>query len=116
MVKCSVLLYILKKSPIYPIVDEESNKNTLILYHIYLKKKRSRHIKIHICFLICVTILPLIIMELLHHQLQFHLYPFNNAVIHSFSILVCISFHRCSFGFVGDKSKLCQSRCSFCMT
>ena len=45
MVKCSVLLYILKKSPIYPIVDEESNKNTLILYHIYLKKKRSRHIK-----------------------------------------------------------------------
>lgn len=41
MVKCSVLLYILKKSPIYPIVDEESNKNTLILYHIYLKKKEA---------------------------------------------------------------------------
>ena len=42
MVKCSVLLYILKKSPIYPIVDEESNKNTLILYHIYLKKKKKQ--------------------------------------------------------------------------
>ena len=41
MVKCSVLLYILKKSPIYPIMDEESNKNTLILYHIYLKKKEA---------------------------------------------------------------------------
>ena len=26
MVKCSVLLYILKKSPIYPVKDEESNK------------------------------------------------------------------------------------------
>ena len=29
MVKCSVLSYILKKSPIYPVKDEESNKNTI---------------------------------------------------------------------------------------
>ena len=44
MVKCSVLLYILKKSPIYPIVDEESNKNTLILYHKYFQITNAQNI------------------------------------------------------------------------